>query len=158
MASPFRVLFVCMGNICRSPAGECTLRHLIAEAEEEHLWQIDSAGTIGMHSGNSPDSRMRMAGKNRGLQISGAARQVKRDDLDDFDLILAMDEDNLADLKSLGPEWEETDKLKLFRSFCPEFGEGDVPDPYYGGSDGFELVLDMMEEGCREIIAHARNR
>ena len=75
-----------------------------------------------------------------------------------FDMILVMDSDNLADMKSLGPEWEETDKLKLFRSYCPGFGPGDVPDPYYGGSDGFELVLDMMEEGCTEIIAHARKR
>ncbi len=96
------------------------------------------------------------AGESRGLPITGTARQVLPEDLAHFDLILAMDRDNLAYLHSLDPDGTHRHKVKLFRSFCSVFGEGDVPDPYYGGPEGFELVLDILADGCRGVIEHAR--
>ncbi|MEM6910331.1 MAG: low molecular weight protein-tyrosine-phosphatase [Verrucomicrobiota bacterium] len=149
--APFRILFVCMGNICRSPAAENVMRSLI---EEEGLGQqlaCDSAGTIGYHQGNPPDERMSAAGQERGYPFTGSARQVEPQDLQDFHLVLAMDHANLKDLQRMRvPKGVEP---RLFCEFCREHEESAVPDPYYGGDAGFRHVLDLIEDGCRGILA-----
>ena len=156
-SKPFRILFVCMGNICRSPAGECVLRHLAEQAGVDEQLDIDSAGTIGMHSGHKPDHRMREAAAARGIKINGAARQVKAEDLEDFDLILAADTENLAELMALPGADAHADKVRLFCEFAGIGDRTSVPDPYYGGAAGFELVLDLLERGCEALVERVRN-
>ncbi|MDX6657078.1 MAG: low molecular weight protein-tyrosine phosphatase [Solirubrobacteraceae bacterium] len=156
-----RILFVCMGNICRSPTAEGVLRHLVAERGLEGEIEIESAGTGGWHVGDPPDSRSAAAARKRGITIDGAARQVHADDFEDFDLLLAMDRDNLADLRALMPSGSEH-KVRMLREFDPASAGSpdlDVPDPYYGGPNGFEDVLDQVEAACRGLldeIARAR--
>ena len=133
-----------MGNICRSPAGEAVLRHLAPGT-----FEIDSAGTIGMHAGNPPDERMHRAAAARGIPTGGAARQVTSEDLHTFDLVLAMDPDNRAYLDDLPPG---TATVRNFVEYCTDHDDDEVPDPYYGGDEGFEHVLDLLEDGCAEII------
>ncbi len=147
-----KVLFVCMGNICRSPAAENVMRKMVTEEGLENEVVIDSAGTIGMHLGNPPDARMTKAANARGISSQGRARQVRANDLEEFDLILAMDRENLADLIQLAKTPEQRARVRLFCEFCTEHGHEEVPDPYYGGADGFELVLDLLEDGCAEIL------
>lgn len=148
-----RVLFVCMGNICRSPAGENVMRHLIQQAGVEDRFELDSAGTISMHVGNPPDPRMTEATENRNIAVTGRARQVKAIDFERFDWILAMDEDNYQDLLHLQDQaLAPIAKLVKFCEFCTEHDEEDVPDPYYGGPEGFEKVLDLLEDGCAKFI------
>src|SRR3954471_23362395 len=142
-----RVLFVCMGNICRSPTAEGVLRRLVREEGLEDRVEIDSAGTGGWHAGAPPDERATEAARRRGLDLAGAARQVEPADFERFDLILAMDRDNLAELRRLAPDDEARGKLRLL------LGDRDVPDPYYGGERGFEDVLDLVEAGCRDLLA-----
>ena len=148
----YKILFVCMGNICRSPAGECMMRHKVMEAGLGEKILCDSAGTIGFHAGSPPDARMREAGRWRGISVSGASRLVTREDLEYFDLILAMDRENLADLKRLDKKGRYRDKLELFCAYCRSYNERDVPDPYYGGSEGFEHVFDLLEDGCAHLL------
>lgn len=152
-----RLLFVCMGNICRSPAAECVMRQVLAGEGAGDRYHCDSAGTHGYHIGNPPDRRMRGAGQRRGIAIDGRARQVSADDLEQFDLVLAMDRDNLRHLKSLDPSGRHHAKLKLMTDFLTEQQAGEVPDPYYGGEDGFELVLDLLEDSCRGLLDHLEN-
>nr|WP_281384346.1 low molecular weight protein-tyrosine-phosphatase [Pelagicoccus albus] len=140
-----------MGNICRSPSGENVMRKLLEDAGLADSVKCDSAGTIGYHTGNPPDPRMTVAGKKRGLPMTGSARQVTAEDLDEFDLILAMDDANYADLLALStPENEH--KIKRFCDFCIQHPDTEVPDPYYGGAQGFEHVLDLLEDGCLQIL------
>lgn len=144
-----RVLVVCMGNICRSPTGEAVLR---AKAKQLGInVEIDSAGTIGYHQGNPPDERSRQAGERRGYSFQGiSARKVNSQDFADFDLLLAADHDNLRDLQAICPV-EHQHKLKLYLSF----GNSDrqeIPDPYYGGEHGFELVLDLLEDAAEQVL------
>ncbi len=149
------LLFVCMGNICRSPAGENVMRKLLQdEGLDDHVL-CDSAGTIGYHAGNPPDARMSSAGRKRGLPMSGSARQVAAQDLDRFDLILAMDEANHQDLMALATD-ENRHKVKRFCDYCVQHSDTEVPDPYYGGSQGFEHVLDLLEDGCAQILAEIK--
>ncbi len=158
-ASPYRVLFVCMGNICRSPAGECVMRHLAAKSGAGHLVECDSAGTIDLHTGNPPDTRMRRTAEKRGIPITGAARQIQAEDLGRFDLILTMDADNRAYVDQLVTSSGGRAELKNFCDLCRTHeGYQDVPDPYYGGQDGFELVLDLLEDGCAELLEEIRGR
>ena len=147
-----KILFVCMGNICRSPAAENVMRHLLRREGLEKSCIVDSAGTIGFHTGNPPDARMRQAGTARGIEISGKARQIKAADLTAFDLILVADRDNLRDVEALAAQVENPNPVRLFCEFCTEHTEKEVPDPYYGGASGFELVLDLLEDGCEELI------
>lgn len=146
------LLFVCMGNICRSPAGENVMRKLLEDAGLSNEIELDSAGTIGYHTGHAPDPRMSEAGRRRGLPMTGIARQVKSSDLRRFDLILAMDRENYADLMDLASNDEESSKIKLFCDFCSNHNASEVPDPYYGGARGFEHVLDLLEDGCTQIL------
>ncbi|ELA8130766.1 low molecular weight protein-tyrosine-phosphatase [Vibrio parahaemolyticus] len=144
-----RILVVCMGNICRSPTGEAVLR---AKAKELGVdVDIDSAGTIGYHTGNTPDSRAMTAGKQRGYSFKGMrARQVSVQDFEDFDLVLAADKANLADLLDICPA-EHRHKVSLFLSHSNSSYD-EIPDPYYGGDDGFELVLDLIEEASVAVL------
>lgn len=144
-----KILVVCMGNICRSPTGEAVLR---AKAEELGVdVDIDSAGTIGYHTGNTPDTRAMAAGKQRGYSFKGMrARQVSVQDFEDFDLVLAADKANLADLLDICPA-EHRHKVLLFLSHSNSSYD-EIPDPYYGGDDGFELVLDLIEEASVAVL------
>ncbi len=154
------VLFVCMGNICRSPTGEGVMRALVDERGLADRIEIDSAGTIGYHTGNRADARMRAAAERRGLSLESRARQVTREDLYTFDLIIAMDRANYDDLLALGPSKDERPRVRMLGEFLPKAagrsmgpnGVPDVPDPYYGGPDGFEEVLDMIESACPAIL------
>ncbi len=151
-----KVLFVCMGNICRSPAAESVMRHLLADEPGNDGWELDSAGTIDYHTGKEPDARMVRAAKARGIRVAGRARQVKFADFERFDWVIAMDRENLADLRALDRGSAFSERLRLFGEFCPASRIEDVPDPYYGGADGFERVLDLMEEGCAELLEQWR--
>jgi protein-tyrosine phosphatase len=147
-----RVLFVCLGNICRSPTAEGVMRRLIHEEGLEGEIEVDSAGTGGWHVGAPPDQRATEAARRRGTTLEGAARRFDpRADFERFDLILAMDAENRRDLLALAPDDEARAKVRLFLS-----GDRDVPDPYYGGAGGFEEVLDLVEEAARELLTELR--
>lgn len=156
MTEPRRVLFVCMGNICRSPAAEGVARHLAAESGLDGRVEIESAGTIGYHAGEPPDRRMREAASTRGYELDGHARQVTAEDFRRFDLLIAMDRDNLAHLRELRSELDGSTRsraeLKLLSDFLPPGSAVDVPDPYYGGEQGFERVLDMIEAAVPRLL------
>lgn len=152
-----RILFLCMGNICRSPAAHCVFQHLVDEAGLGHEFEIDSAGTIGYHEGSPPDARMQASMRKRQIPIIGHARPLTHKDLRDFDLILAMDKANLADARRLAATREEREKIKLFTSYCREHDHHEVPDPYYGGDNGFEHVLDLVEDGCAGLLETLRS-
>jgi protein-tyrosine phosphatase len=152
-----RLLFVCMGNICRSPTAEGVMRRLLRDEGLEDEIQIDSAGTGGWHVGNPPDERATEAARRRGITLEGAARQVRPSDFEDYDLLLAADRENLADLRAIAPDDEARAKVRLLREFDPDsHGDLDVPDPYYGGPGGFEEVLDLVEAACRGLLAEVR--
>ncbi|MDB6003166.1 MAG: protein tyrosine phosphatase [Prosthecobacter sp.] len=157
MVAPFRLLFVCLGNICRSPAAEGVMRALIeAEGLADHVI-IRSAGTGGWHVGKLPDQRMRAAARNRSYDLCSRARQVTEDDLRHYDLVLVMDRQNLRDVRSYDRAALFSSKVRLFCEFCTSHQETEVPDPYYGGEQGFELVLDLLEDGCRGVLEHIRS-
>lgn len=147
---PFRVLFVCLGNICRSPAAEIIFRHLVRDAERSGDFLIDSAGTIGLHHGAPPDSRMGAALERKGFTVSGHSRQIKAADLENFDLILTMDEANFSDVRKLAVG--NSDKIRPFVSFCRNHSDLRVPDPYYGGQRGFDYVIALLEDGCAGLL------
>ncbi len=144
-----KILFVCLGNICRSPSAEAVMRGLVAERGLSDSIEIDSAGTGDWHIGKAADPRAMAAAAGRGIELTSRGRQVARRDFDDFDLIVAMDRSNHADLLELNDG--DGSKVRLLR----EIGEGqklDVPDPYYGGEDGFEEVLDLLDLNCRALL------
>ena len=149
---PFRVLFVCMGNICRSPAGEIIFRKLVAEAGRSAEIEIDSAGTLGYHQGEPPDARMAATLHAHGYAVAGTARQLKAADLAAFDLIVTMDEDNLATVRNLDRDGQNRAKIRPLIEFCRKHRTPRVPDPYYGGQQGFELVVKLLEDGCAGIL------
>jgi protein-tyrosine phosphatase len=151
-----KVLFVCLGNICRSPMAEGVFRKLLEREGLAHRVEVDSAGTGDWHRGAPPDPRAREAAGRRGVDISGQrARQAKRGDFERFDYVLAMDRDNHADLGGIAPPGRE-DRLRLFLDFAPGLEARDVPDPYYGGPAGFETVLDMIEAAAEGLLAHIK--
>jgi protein-tyrosine phosphatase len=155
-----RLLFVCLGNICRSPTAEGTMRALVREADLEQEIELDSAGTGGWHVGSAPDERATAAAAARGIALEGATRRVRGEDFDDFDLILAMDASNRDDLQALADGEAQRAKVRLLREFDPasaESGELDVPDPYYGPGDGFERVLDHVQAACEGLLAQIRS-
>jgi protein-tyrosine phosphatase len=155
-----RVLFVCMGNICRSPTAEGVFRHLVREAGREGEIEIDSAGTGGWHVGEPPDTRATEAARRRGIDLGGEGRQFSPADFDRFDLILAMDEQNRREILALAPDDAARSKVSLFREFDPASNGAadlDVPDPYFGGDQGFEHVLDLVDSASRGLLDEIRN-
>ena len=154
-----KILFVCMGNICRSPTAEGVMRHLLREEGLEDEIVIDSAGTGSWHVGYPPDERATDAARRRGIALDGAARQVRPSDFEEYDLLLAADRENVAALRELAPDDTARAKVRLLREFDPASRGApdlDVPDPYYGGPDGFEDVLDLVEAACRGLLAEVR--
>lgn len=147
-----KLLFVCLGNICRSPAAEGIMKHLVHEAGLDQEIICDSAGTSNYHIGELPDSRMIMMARQRGIHLESPARQLHPEDLEKFDLILAMDKDNLADIRRLDPHHKYQDKIKLMCDYCQSSDLKEVPDPYYGGKHGFELVLDLLTDACQGLL------
>ena len=145
-----RVLFVCLGNICRSPTGEGLLRALLAERDLEDVVEVDSAGTGAWHVGESPDRRMTAAAERRGYRLAGAARQVTADELPGWSMVVAMDRQNYADLRVMAVDGNVP--IRLFSEFLPGGEPVDVPDPYYGGEEGFDRVIDLVEEGCANLL------
>ncbi|MDH4410947.1 MAG: low molecular weight phosphotyrosine protein phosphatase [Verrucomicrobiales bacterium] len=153
-----RLLFVCLGNICRSPAGENVMNHLLEREGLATQFEVDSAGTASYHIGNPPDLRMTKAILARGIDMKGRARQVKPADFAEFDWIFAMDRSNYDDLAAVRSRCESpTARLVLFCEFCETHEEREVPDPYYGGPEGFEKVLDLLEDGCSAFLQKWRS-
>jgi protein-tyrosine phosphatase len=156
-ARPVRLLFVCLGNICRSPTAEGVMRALAAQEGVEESIEIDSAGTGSWHVGSAPDERATDAARARGLVLEGAARQVQPVDLERFDLLLAMDRENARELRALAEDEEQRAKVRLLREFDPQStADVDVPDPYYGGAGGFDEVLDLVQAACEGLLAEIR--
>jgi protein-tyrosine phosphatase len=152
---PYKLLFVCLGNICRSPSAENIMNHQLQQRGLADQVQCDSAGTSGYHVGAPPDRRMSEAAQRQlGFPLVGAARQFEREDLAEFDLILAMDKDNFAQIVSLDRDGKFRDRIKLMCEFCREHTLKSVPDPYYGGEDGFNFVIDLLVDACDGLIAH----
>ncbi|TXG73668.1 hypothetical protein EZV62_002247 [Acer yangbiense] len=171
---PLSVLFVCLGNICRSPAAEGVFRDIVTKRGLDSNFNIDSAGTIGYHEvffffssslyicihGNLADPRMRAASKRRGIEITSLSRPIRASDFKDFDLILAMDKQNRDDIMDAFNRWKFREtlpedahkKVKLMCSYCKKHDETEVPDPYYGGPQGFEKVLDLLEDACESLL------
>jgi protein-tyrosine phosphatase len=154
-APTYRILFVCLGNICRSPTAEGVMRHKLREHGLADDVDVESAGTGSWHIGHAPDERATAAADRRGIPLESRAQRFLADHFGDFDLILAMDRQNLADIRSLAPHADAEGKVALLREFDPEAvaaGDLEVPDPYYGGDQGFEDVLDMVERACEGLI------
>ena len=149
-----KILFVCLGNICRSPAAEGIFKKKIKDRELENLFVVDSAGTGGWHVGNLADRRMREAALLRGIELTSRSRQIDENDLYEFDHILVMDKDNLNAVKSLIKDntYPINSKIKLILSYSKKSQLDEVPDPYYGGQNGFENVLDLLDDAIDELI------
>lgn len=154
----YSVLLVCMGNICRSPTAEGVLRKLIRINGLGNIVEVDSAGTHGYHVGEAPDARTQRAALARGYNLSQLrARKVARQDLDYFNLILAMDKSNLDNLRRMAPP-EALDRIKLFMDYAKNFDDEEVPDPYYGLGHGFDLVLDMVEDAAQGLVEEIKKK
>ena len=159
MSEVVEVSFVCLGNICRSPLAQGVFQDLVNREKLEHKITISSAGTSSWHIGDPPDQRMCQTAQSKGIQLKSRAQQFQRKDFDRFNLVLAMDQSNLAKLKEMAQSKLPEDKLMLFRSFDPESnGNLDVPDPYYGGSKGFETVYQMVERTCPPLLNYIKSR
>lgn len=154
-----RILFVCLGNICRSPAADGILEQMVSRRGLDDAIEVDSAGTYSGHVGDLPDPRMRRAASARGYNLTHRARTIREYDFYDFDMIVVMDDNNYETVCRLAPERRYIDKVFRMREFTTAFPDWSyVPDPYYEGADGFELVLDMLENGCEQIIAHVTEK
>lgn len=149
---PYQLLFVCLGNICRSPSAENIMNHAIAQAGLSDRIVCDSAGTSSYHIGSPPDARMQAAGRRRGLKLKGRARQLQPEDLAKFDLILAMDRENYRDILHLDSQGIYKDKVRLMCDYAQNHRDRDVPDPYYGGESGFDYVMDLLEDACQGLL------
>ena len=146
------VLFVCLGNICRSPLAEGVFRHLVRERRLEHLFQIDSAGISGYHAGEGPDARSVATARQRGIVLEGRSRQLTRDDLHRFDYVIVMDSENLSGVHRLTSGAPVEARIHKLREWDPSEPGSDVPDPYYGGPRGFEDVQDIVERSCERLL------
>ena len=154
-----RILFVCLGNICRSPTAEGVMRSLVAEAGMEDDIVLDSAGTGSWHVGSPPDARAAAAALARGVTLGGSARQVTSADFEDFDLLLAMDAANRGELLRAAPGEEQRGRVRMLREFDPAAvaaGDLDVPDPYYGGEGGFDEVFELVRAACAGLLEEIR--
>jgi len=153
-----QVLFVCLGNICRSPMAEGLFIHHVREAGLEDQFNIDSAGTGGWHTGEPADSRMRQVAGNHGIKLPSVSRKVQASDFEQFDYILAMDQRNFEDLKSMQADLGDTSaRVIKMRQFDPVARDADVPDPYYGGDQGFEDVYQMLDRSTQELLSHVKD-
>lgn len=148
MKDKTKLLFVCLGNICRSPAAQAVMQEIVDRDEELQFIELDSAGTYGGHAGDLPDSRMRIHAEKRGYILTHRSRQIRNSDFDCFDMILAMDDRNYDDLRAMAPDVERERKVYRMTDFCRQLAVDHIPDPYYGGSSGFEQVLDILEDAC----------
>jgi protein-tyrosine phosphatase len=153
-----KLLFVCLGNICRSPAAENIMNHLVAAANLSDRIECDSAGTSSYHIGASPDRRMHSAAAAQGINLVGQARQLQLKDLSEFDLILAMDRDNYRDILLLDPEGKYHHKVELMCDYATQHQDAEVPDPYYGGQDGFNYVIDLLIDACSGLLVKVSDR
>ena len=153
----YKLLFVCLGNICRSPSAENIMNQLIEEAGLAAKITCDSAGTSGYHIGAAPDRRMNIAAKKRGLELEGQSRKLKPSDLQKFDLILAMDRANYEDILYLDREGKYEDKVRMMCDFATQKPDREVPDPYYGGADGFDYVIDLLYDACAGLLDYVVN-
>lgn len=156
---PYRVLFVCLGNICRSPAAEIIFKSMVREQGLDGVMESDSAGMIGYHRGCPPDARMLCALEKRGYRNPGLeSRPVRKEDLERFDLILGMDRENLRDLKRLDSEGRWKNKIIPMCTFSTRFPDKEVPDPYYGGPEGFDHVVELLEDACAHLLEQLKKR
>lgn len=153
-----KLLFVCMGNICRSPAAEATMNMLIEKQRLTGQFVCDSAGTTSYHKGQPADARMIEAGAKRGLNVTSIARPFSEEDFYHFDYVFVMDRRNLEDVLELDYQREFTQKVFMMSDFCTKFRANEIPDPYYGGSQGFEHVLDLLEDSCTHALEQIVNQ
>lgn len=147
-----RLLFVCLGNICRSPSAEAVMKKLVAEAGLSDRIEVDSAGITGYHEGEPADRRMRGPAARRGYRLDSVSRPVRLSDFYDFDLLIGMDDRNVEDLKRMAPDVETAAKVRRMTDYSRTRLHDYVPDPYYGGASGFELVLDLLEDACEGLL------
>lgn len=152
----YKVLFVCLGNICRSPSAEAVFNHKIKKLKIETNFEVDSAGIIGYHEGEKADPRMRTHAKKRGIELTSISRPVVAEDFEKFDLIIGMDSSNMKELQSRASQYGGKEKLHLMTDFSTKYDYNYVPDPYYGGEDGFELVLDLLDDACDELLEYIK--
>lgn len=149
-----KILFVCLGNICRSPSAEAVMKALVNKKGISEQFEIDSAGITGYHAGEPADQRMQRHAINRNIKLTSISRQVKStEDFEYFDYIIGMDDQNMDDLLSLSPS-DKTIKISKMTDYCTQHQNTSVPDPYYGGAAGFELVLDILEDACVGLLKH----
>ncbi|MDR2886244.1 MAG: low molecular weight phosphotyrosine protein phosphatase [Rikenellaceae bacterium] len=148
-----KLLFVCLGNICRSPAAEGIMKHIVAEKGLGAQFKIDSAGTYGGHAGEMADPRMRQAASRRGYNLTSRSRPIRTDDFERFDRIVVMDDSNYERVHRIAPSREAAQKIYRMTDFCTRHPNADhVPDPYYEGQRGFEIVLDLLEDACEGLL------
>lgn len=147
-----RILFVCLGNICRSPAAEGVMAEIVSSHDDPRVWVLDSAGTGSYHIGELPDRRMRVHARNRDIELTHHCRQLRGSDFYDFDLLIGMDSSNLANMRRVAPDLESARKIAPMAAWLSDDIRYDhIPDPYYEGSEGFELVLDLLDNACNNL-------
>jgi len=147
-----KILFVCMGNICRSATAEAVMKKLIEDRGLSANFEIDSAGILSVHRGEKADPRMRKHGAGRGYDLTSISRPVKMDDFDKFDLIIGMDDSNMEDLNNRALTAEHKTKIHKMTEYSKKYNHTYIPDPYYGGAAGFELVIDLLEDACEGLL------
>ncbi|MCW3786660.1 low molecular weight protein-tyrosine-phosphatase [Plebeiibacterium sediminum] len=152
------ILFVCLGNICRSPSAEAVMKALVKEKGLQSQYYIDSAGITGFHAGEPADSRMKQHALRRNYHLTSSSRPVDpKIDFEEFDYIIGMDDQNIRDLNNLAKTDQDRSKISKMTDYCTRFVHDSVPDPYYGGASGFELVLDLLEDACEGLINKLEN-
>lgn len=152
-----RILFVCLGNICRSPGAEAVFKHVVSENGCDNEFYIDSAGTAAYHAGERADSRMRQHGRKRGYDLTSISRKFEEDiDFDEFDRIIAMDHSNYNNLCNVARNEQDVEKIEMMTDYCTKHDIDHVPDPYYGGEKGFEHVFDILEDACQNFFDKIR--
>jgi protein-tyrosine phosphatase len=149
---PYKLVFVCLGNICRSPTAEGLFIHKVNQKGLDNYFYIDSAGTAAYHVGESANSKSQATANKHGVHLPSKARKFEYADLEEFDLILAMDSENLSNIKELDRKNKFSEKIKMMREFDPEPGNGEVPDPYYGGQEGFENVFRVLDRSTQALL------
>ena len=155
-ANPYKLCFVCLGNICRSPTVEGLFIHRVREAGLENYFYIDSAGTAAYHVGEGANSKSQATANKHGVHLPSRARKLEYADLEEFDLILAMDSENFQNISQLDRKGKFGDKIKMMRDFDPNPDDGNVPDPYYGGMQGFENVFQILDRSSKELLSELK--